>query len=449
MADQVASRDHASWLGHPRGLAFLVFTETWERFSFYGMQVLLVLYLTQHLLQPDQIETVWGLAWFRGALESVAGSLSMTAFATQLVGLYLGATYLTPIFGALLGDRWLGRRAAVISGASLMALGHFAMSFETSFLLALALILAGAGLLKANLAAQVSELYDPADTRRESAFTLYGMGINVGSCIAPLICGTLGETFGWHVGFGAAGVGMLIGLLVYLRGLPALRQASPTRSVASAPVRADGALLFVLVVLLLAATLFWIVQTQVWNTYLLWLRDRVDRDFLGLTVPVTWFRSLDSVAALAAAPPLLALWRWQARRHREPVDLAKLSIGSGLLAVAVVLLVLGEASAGPDRVGAAWPVAFHLVGAAAYVYSAPVFLAVFARAAPPQATSLLLSISYLPVFAGAVISGRLGQYYDRLAPVEFWLLHAVIVAAGALLLLLLRGPLRRRLQRQA
>ncbi len=261
--------------GHPRGLAFIVFTEAWERFSFYGMQALLVLYMAGHLLLPGTVEHVAGFGGFRSALEGVFGPLSTQALATQIFGLYVGLVYFLPVFGGLAGDRILGQRRAVILGAVSMAIGHFLMAFESAFLFALLALIIGSGLLKGNLVAQVGQLYSKEDSRRDAGFSIYCLAINLGAFIAPLICGTLGELYGWHYGFTAAGFGMLIGLGIYLYGkqhLPAdnVSQRSATRTRLKP---GDTRPLAALAVVFIAATLYWTAQTQVWNSYPLWIKS--------------------------------------------------------------------------------------------------------------------------------------------------------------------------------
>ena len=179
------------FFGHPRGLAFIVFTEAWERFSFYGMQALLVLYMAGYLLHPGTVEQVIGFPGFRTAVQGVFGLLSTQALASQIFGLYVGMVYFMPVFGGLIGDRVLGQRRAVMLGAVSMAIGHFLMAFEAAFLFALLALIVGSGLLKGNLAAQVGKLYAKTDPRRESGFSIYCLAINVGAFIAPLVCGNL------------------------------------------------------------------------------------------------------------------------------------------------------------------------------------------------------------------------------------------------------------------
>jgi proton-dependent oligopeptide transporter, POT family len=441
----------AGLFGHPRGLAWIVFTEAWERFSFYGMQALLVLYMAGHLLQPGSIERVIGFAQIRAGIEAVAGPLSTQALASQVFGLYIGLIYLVPILGGLLGDRVLGRRRAVVIGAMLMAAGHFLMVLEPAFVFALLLLIAGSGLLKGNLAAQVGALYAPADQRRDAAFSIYCLGINTGAFIAPLVCGTLGEIYGWHYGFTVAGLGMLVSIVIYLAGS---KHLPPDVIPASSGVRArvskeEVRIVLALLGLLAIAALYWTAQTQVWNVYNLWVRDRVDRGFFDLIVPVTWFQSLDFVAVLLFAPLTLWLWQREAKRNAEPADLTKIAIGCVVFALSCVWLSIAEAFSGGGKISMLWPFVFHFMGACAYLYVGPVMLALISRSAPPSVNAMMVGGYYLSLFLGSIISGWLGRFYEVLSPAGFWLMHAAIVAAGAVVILLLRHPLIRLLQPRA
>src|SRR6202171_2370373 len=209
--------------GHPRALTFLFATEMWERFSYYGMRALLVLYMVKYLLLPGHADNVIGLGALRSLLEGMFGPLGAQPFASQIYGLYTGLVYLTPVFGGILADRVLGQHRTILLGAVLMAIGHFMMAFEPLFLLALTTLILGNGAFKPNMSAQVGGLYAPGDRRRDRAYSIFYVGINLGAFLAPLVCGTLGEELGWHYGFTAAGVGMTIALVIYLfamRSLP-------------------------------------------------------------------------------------------------------------------------------------------------------------------------------------------------------------------------------------
>ena len=208
--------------GHPRGLTFLFATEMWERFSYYGMRALLVLYMVKYLLQPENAENVIGLGALKQFYESIFGPLGVQPFSSHIYGLYTGLVYLTPLFGGILADRVLGQHRTILLGAALMAIGHFMMAFEPLFLLALTMLILGNGAFKPNMSAQVGSLYAPGDPRRDRAYSIFYVGINLGAFLAPLVCGTLGEEFGWHYGFTAAGVGMTIALAIYLYAMPEL-----------------------------------------------------------------------------------------------------------------------------------------------------------------------------------------------------------------------------------
>src|SRR2546423_9916633 len=221
---QPSARDVAGtdFLGHPRGLAFLFTTEMWERFSYYGMRALLVLYRVRHLLQPGQADTVIGLGALKSMLESMFGPLGAQPLSSHIYGYYTGFVYLTPLIGGLIADRWLGQHRTILIGAALMAIGHFMMAFEPLFLFALLTLILGNGCFKPNMSAQVGGLYAPGDPRRDRAYSIFYVGINLGAFLAPLVCGTLGEELGWHYGFGAAGVGMTLAFVIYLCAMPTL-----------------------------------------------------------------------------------------------------------------------------------------------------------------------------------------------------------------------------------
>lgn len=423
------------FMGHPRGLAYIVFTEGWERFSFHGMQALLILYLAGYLLHPGHVEAVWGFAQFRAALESVFGNLSVQALASQIFGLYIGLVYFFPMIGGSIGDRIMGRTRAVVAGAVLMAIGHFLMAIEQALLYALLSLILGAGLMKGNLAAQVGRLYALSDPRRDSAFSLYCLAINAGAFLAPLVCGTLGEVYGWHYGFGAAGIGMLIATGVYIAGRRHLPE-DEIRTEAREPSRlqpGDWRIIAALSALIAITALYWTAQTQVWNVYPLWLKDRVDRDLMGFAVPVTWFQSFDTLAVLVMGPILLWLWRRKASAIGAPDELGRVAFGCIAFMASCLLLAVGELEAGGDRLGLLVPAVFHFLGALGYLYVWPITLSIVSRAAPASVNAMMLGASYLAIFVGGVLSGWLGRFYERIPPSRFWLLHALIALLGAVL----------------
>src|SRR5262245_6874275 len=273
--------DTGQLFGHPSGLTFLFTTEMWERFSYYGMRALLMLYMVKFVLLPENAGDVIGLGALRSFYESIFGLLGTQPFASHVYGLYTALVYLTPLLGGVLADRVLGQRRTVVLGASLMAIGHFMMAFESLFLLALLVLIFGNGAFKPNISAQIGALYAPGDPRRDRAYSIFYVGINLGAFLAPLICGTLGETVGWHYGFGAAGVGMTIGLIVYLLAAPMLPPDERERVVTSdgepRPLeRSDWRSILALVALFLPTSLFWATYEQQGNTIPLWADDYTD-----------------------------------------------------------------------------------------------------------------------------------------------------------------------------
>jgi POT family proton-dependent oligopeptide transporter len=428
-------------LGHPRGLVVLAGTELWERISFHGMQALLVLYMVGQLFTPGHVERIVGFAGFRAVIEQVTGPLSTQALASQVFGIYVGLVYFTPVIGGWLGDRFLGRRGAVILGGVLMTAGHFCMAFDQSFLLAMLFLILGAGALRGNLIPQVGELYRRDDERRDTAFQLYYSMINLGAFIAPVVTGALAQALSWHVGFAFAGVGMLIGLIVYVTGqhwvVPAEPKAAATavRAPLSGPGRARvGALLALVPVI----ALFWIAQSQVWNTYNLWVRDHIQLRLGAFTVPVPWLQALDGLSPFVCLPPMLLFWRWQAARGAEPGPFAKAGIGCLIFAASTCwLAAAGLVTDATGRSPLLWAVAFHFASNLGWLYFSPTMVSIFTRAAPASVAATLVGVNLFSTFIGSLVSGRLGGLYESLSPARFWSLHAALVALGGVIFLVI------------
>jgi POT family proton-dependent oligopeptide transporter len=425
--------------GHPRGLVVLAGTELWERISFHGMQALLVLYMAGQLFLPGHIESIVGFKAFRAAIEAVTGPLSVQALASQVFGIYVGLVYFTPVLGGFIGDRFLGRARAVTLGALLMTAGHFCMAFDQSFLLAMLFLILGAGFLRGNLMPQVGELYSQEDRRRAVAFQLYGAMINLGAFIAPILTGALGQAYGWHSGFAFAGFGMLIGLIYYRVGLRWLPPETPRgpRQVRAKLRPDERRIVWLLVAVVPIASLFWVAQSQIWNTYNLWVRDHVDLQVAGFTVPVPWLQALDGLAPFLTLPPFLLLWRWQARRGTEPSEFTKMAIGCFIFGASVMLLAAGQwITDASGRSPLLLAVAFHFASNIGWLYFTPTANSLFTGAAPRTVNGLMLGVYTTSVFFGSLISGRLGGFYEVMSPAQFWTMHAAIVALGGVLLLL-------------
>ncbi|KRB82338.1 hypothetical protein ASE00_09695 [Sphingomonas sp. Root710] len=451
MTNSTSSAQVGNLFGHPRGLVVLAGTELWDRISFSGMQAILVLYMVEQLFAPGHATAIAGFPWLKAAIEGMFGELSAQGLATQIFGFYVGFSYLTPLFGGMIGDRWIGRRLGVTLGALLMTAGHFCMAFEASFLLALLLIILGAGFLRGNLTPQVAELYAPEDSRRATAFQIYASMVAIGAFISPLITGWLSQAFDWHVAFTFAGFGMLVGLLWYMAGqrfLPEEKVA--VAQVASEPLsRQDWRAVIALTAIVPLCTLFWVAQAQIWNSYNLWVRDHVDLKIGGLTVPVPWLQAVDGLSPLLAVPLLLLWWKRRERAGVKADELVRMAIGCFIFGAAVLLLASGGMVLNDQgKVLLMMPIAFHLMSNVGWIYFSPSANSLFTGAAPGGIRGTMVGIYTLSYFFGSVISGRLGSLYEYWSPAHFWLLHAGLVSFAGIALLAI-APWLRRMTRRA
>ena len=442
--------DGATFFGHPKGLAYLAFTEAWERFSYYGMTALLVLYMVNQLLLPGHVEHVVGFAGFRAAIERLFGPHSTQALASQIFGLYAGFVYFTPVLGGWLGDR-IGQRNAVILGALSMSGGHLAMAFDQSFLLALLLLIIGSGLLKGNISAQVGTLYPPEDEeRRTRGFALFSTGINFGAVAGPLLCGFLGERYGWHIGFGAAALFMLGALATYLSGyrhLPA--RVERKALVAGAPLTAnDRKVIAALFVAMAITVLPYIAYYQLANVLPVWLQEHGNLNAGGFQIPIPWYLSIDPLFSIILLPLLFSLWRWQGRGSRgEPSEMIKIATG-GFICGGANLILVAAIALSPGRVLWTWPFLFCAVQGIGFMYMWPPLLSLVSRAAPPKVNSTMMGASFLTLFVANNLIGWIGTYYERMTPLSFWALHAAIGASGGVLALLFARSFGRILESQ-
>jgi len=437
-----------SFVGHPRGLAYIAFTEAWERFSYYGMQTLLVLYMVNRLLHSGHVEHIIGFGPFRRFLEFLyRGHLDIQPLSSAIFGLYTAFVYVTPIIGGLIADRWLGRTRAVIIGALLMAVGQFLVASEITFLFALACLLAGVGFLKGNLASQVGGLYATGDNRRADAFQIYYIFINAGVIISPLIAGTLGEKVGWAWGFDAAGVGMLIAIAIYLSGRKYLPADSPavqeeeatTASVTKTKLtRHDWMAIVALLVLLPFLTIAIIPNNQIFNAYLVWAQDHANLVFFGKTIPTTWLITLDSIVSVSFLFIAVAFWRLWSRKFPEPTEINKIAIGSLIAVTGMLSLVAGATIAARtgDKVSIGWLLAFHVLNSAGFANVFPVSLALYARVAPPSLSGTIIGIYYVAFFAANLSVGWIGGFLEKMPATQFWLLHAALAGIAGVTFLL-------------
>lgn len=418
--------DKSNWFGQPRGLTILFLTNMWEQFSYFGMRALLVYYMTTKLLFDQEK-------------------------ASSIYGFYTAFAYFTPIVGGVIADRWLGKKAAVIIGASVMAAGHFMMAFEPLFYPALATIALGNGLFLPTLPSQINDLYGPQDPRRPWAYNVYYVGVNVGAFLAPIVCGFLGETYGWHYGFGAAGVGMVAGLIIYLSGQSYL---PPERSHEELAPRTDRAqrgrdTFFLLLAIMLAVTVFRGAYEQIGNTFALWMRDDVDRTVFGREIGASIWFSLNPLLVMVVTPLLLAHWKRQSEAGRELSPVQKMGVGALMVASSYLLVALVESVMGEGRAHWVWLFTFFVIFTVGELYILPNGLGIFARLAPPKLGASTVATWYLAIFTGSLAAGQVGRLWSRLGHVSFFVLLAGIATASAALLFLLDRPARRVLARAA
>ncbi len=478
-ADSANERWDRSFFGHPRGLSTLFFTEMWERFSYYGMRALLILFMTATVAHG-------GL----GFPVSKAGAV---------YGLYTSMVFLLSLPGGWLADRIVGQRRAVLWGGAIIALGHFSMATPSlaSFYMGLALIVLGTGLLKPNISTMVGGLYSENDVRRDAGFSIFYMGINVGALISPLICGYLGENIDWHYGFGAAGVGMTLGLVQYMLGgkylghvgLAPIGAASDFRlvrriSAAVAVVAAVawalvykgvlsfsaegisdafGVILFGIVVLFfiwlltakgytpqerrrfwailvlfLASALFWSAFEQAGSTLNLFAERNTnmhtwDAPLWGL-FRASYFQSFNSVFIIALAPAFA--WLWVALRRHEPSITAKFSWGLVFVGLGFAILV---PVAGGTNVSPWWLTATYFLHTIGELCLSPVGLSAITKLAPARIASLMMGLWFLSTSVGDFIGGRLASVYESFPlPELFGIVAAFCIVVGALLVFLLK-----------
>jgi POT family proton-dependent oligopeptide transporter len=418
------SQDSPTWFGQPRGLTILFLTEMWEIFSYYGMRALLVYYMTKELLIGQ-------------------GSSSL------IYGAYTASAYFTPIIGGIIADRYLGKRRSVILGASIMTAGHFMMTMPALFFPALATIAIGNGLFLPSLPSQITTLYRPGDPRLARAYNVYYVGINIGGFLAPLICGTLGEIYGWHYGFGAAGIGMLLGLVIYVVGGPRYLPAEepPSRSTPAAAVRAQhgghGRLWLLLLGVGLAVTVFRGAYEQMGNTVALWADVGIDRHAASRLIPMTWFQSLNPLLVILMTPALLAHWRRRSAAGRSDAPMPRMALGAFIVALAYLVLAAVSAAAPAGGASWLWLVVFFIVFTLGELHILPTGLGLFARLAPKGLGATTLAAWFLAVFSGSLAAGALGALWTHMSHSIFFGLLAVVAIVSGVFLLALDRPARR------
>ena len=493
MTDPIAAAARpgdTAFFGHPRGLSTLFFTEMWERFSYYGMRALLILFMTAAVAD---------------------GGLGFdTASAGAVYGLYTSMVYMACLPGGWVADRLIGQRRAVLWGGIVIAAGHFSMAFPSlvTFYLGLLLIVIGTGLLKGNVSVLVGTLYAPGDNRRDAGFSIYYMGINLGAFIAPLICGYLGQRVNWHAGFAAAGFGMLLGVIQYVLGARHLGEGGLRPAVSSPDEYASnrlraivasvafivvvggiglgaytGALdvtptqiadwagylllvvvlaffgwlfansswtpgerkrLYAITVFFLAAALFWSLFEQAGSTLNLFADRDTRTSVLGWSFPSSWFQSMNSLFVWSFAPVFAWLWLALARRGKEPSTPVKFALGLILVGAGFgVLIVAAGLAQNGVQVSPMWLTVTYLLHTFGELCLSPVGLSAMTKLAPARIAGLMMGVWFLATSVGNFIAGRLAGFYEAMPLPALFTNIALFGVVAGLILLPLAPPIRR------
>src|SRR5881396_1253945 len=441
MAFAVEARPNdTSFFGHPRGLSTLFFTETWERFSYYGMRAFLILYMVHALGFDDR-------------------------HAGAVYGTYTGSVWFAAIFGGIIADRWLGQYRSVLLGAIVIALGHFTLALRALpfFYTGLALIVIGTGLLKPNATTLVGSLYEEQDARRDAGFSIFYMGINLGAFIGPLLAGGLAQKVDWHLGFACAGVGMTLGLIQYVLGRDRLRPAmervaSRVRAaapLAGSPARAGGGAMLgftpvewgriaAVVVFFVFAALFWAAYEQAASTLNLFVDRYADRTVLGWTVPSSWFVAIQPLFVILLSGVFAWLWVWLG--PREPSTPAKFSLGLLFVGLSFVLLLPAGAIAqrgGGVLVSSLWLVGAYFLQVVGELCLSPVGNSAVTKLAPPRIVGMMMGVWFLSIGAGNKLAGWVAGLSASVPLTTLFGALAAVTLVAALVLFLLLQPVRR------
>jgi POT family proton-dependent oligopeptide transporter len=444
------------FFGHPAGLYVLFFTEMWERFSYYGMRALLVIYMTKYLLlDPERAHAVLGYNALEQVLRSIFGDMNIQQMSSQIYGLYTGFVYFTPFFGGILADKVLGQYKTVYLGGVLMAIGHFLMASEHMFLLALLFLILGNGCFKPNISTQVGSLYPEGDHRRDRAFTIFYMGINLGAFFSPLVCGTLGETVGWHYGFAAAGVGMMIGLVTYWLGSDLVpKDDMKAKAVASKTekrplTKEEWSSVWALAILCALNIAFWAIYEQQGNVLQLWATDKTNWTFLGINIPSTWYQSFNPAFIFIFAPVLNMIWAWQDKKKKEPSSIVKMGIGCVLCGGAYIIMILAAlAVPGEERGSVLWLTMTTFVFTMGELYLSPIGLSLVTKVAPKPILNMMMGMWFLSSFFGNYMTGYLGTFYSKMPKDNFFFMLFVLGVVTGIIFFVLKKPLAKAIGKQ-
>jgi POT family proton-dependent oligopeptide transporter len=446
-AGNVSKIRSSEFLGHPRGLAVLFAAEAWERFSYFGNAALIVLYMVKYLLQPGRMEAVLGFATIKAMIELMFGELGPQPLASQIFGFYTGLAYSAPILGGILADRLLGQKRAIVIGGVLMAIGHFMMAVESLFLVALLMLILGIGAFKPNVSTQVGALYSPGDSRRDRAYSIFYLGINIGAFLAPLVCGALAARYGWDYGFGAAGLGMLLSLGIYLsawRWLPEDEIRRAPRDRAEPPARTEQDAVLPLIGVCATVALFWAAYDQQSNALMLWIEDLTDRSVnLGFwqgEIPSAFFLSINPFFIFILTPVLVSMWAREGERGSEPSPIRKMAFGCLCLTLANVLMA-GAAWSATGKASPLWLLGYFGLATLGELHVAPIGLALISRRAPAHALSMLMGVWFAATLPGEIFGGFLSGLWSGIEKPKFFLIIGSIAALTSFMLWLQRSTI--------
>ena len=426
----------SGWFGHPRGLSTLFFTELWERFSYYGMRALLVLYM---VASPEQ----GGLGY---SVETSA----------KIYGIYTALVYLTAMPGGWIADRFLGQYRSVLLGGVIIALGHFSMAFTTPtmFFTGMGLIVLGTGLLKPNISAMVGSLYAPGDQRRDGGFSIFYMGINTGAFFAPLVCGALGQKVGWHIGFAAAGIGMVAGLIQYVVGRnklqPAIDRLARETKVEKEKSEASHVTftseewkrLAALFVLFMFASLFWAGFEQAGSSLNIFADRHTENTLFGWEFPSSWFQSLNPMYILMLAP--VFAWLWVKMGKSEPSGGAKFAWGLLLVGLGFLLLVpAAQMVSETTKVSPLWLVGLYFLHTVGELCLSPVGLSLCTKLSPARITGLVMGFWFTSSSLGNYIGGYAASLFEKMPLPNLFFYNFLTTALAATLLFCLVPTLKR------
>lgn len=405
---------------HPKGLYLLFFVEMWERFSYYGMRALLVLYMVQNLLFSAQK-------------------------AGNIYGIYTGLVYLTPLIGGYLADRYFGQRRCITAGGILMSLGLFLLAFgpKSLFLCSLFLMICANGCFKSNISSVLGLLYGDDNSKKDSAFTVFYMGINLGAFFSPLVCGTLAVKYGYEWGFASAGIGMLIGLFLYkiyenkLLGDKGLNPVILVKDDKDDEENGGNERLIGLVVLMLFTIPFWICFEQAGSSLTLFAEYQTNRSFLGYEIPTGYFQSLNPLFIITLAPLISMLWEWLRKKSKEPTSVEKFAIALLLMSLSYVIMIFGGKSAEESLVSPLWLVFAYFVMTVSELCLSPIGLSLVSKLAPKKFLSLTMGCWFLTCFIGDSFAGFWGGKYETLTSAQLFTPLAILSFTAFLLLVML------------